>query len=228
MRIAAVKQIVLTELTAFAEEHGLKVKKSDFGVSSKRGQNPSYSIYFIHNTWVDEVDLFPKVCIKFKEIHDICERCGFHLNYTLYFNLLLLEEVHKQGGWSSRMQWEMERYRRERIILLDDVEWIDKFRETMNRLCPLAIDYINRYSTIEALDKLYNQFPIDEYNPNCCSSIHHCFIGLIAAKLANNPEYKLIKDVYSAIIKIKGRQETKIAFARLIKYLDDMPVQKTD
>ena len=223
MRIADVKQIVLTELTPFAEEHGLKVKKSVFGVGSKRGQNPKFDIFFLHNTWIDEVHLLPWVNIYFKEIHNICEACGFHLNYTVGINLLLLEEIHKQG-WNRNMT---HKQFSAHITLLDGEEWIDNFRETMSRLCPLAMEYVNRYSTIEAVDKLFNQPPFDEYNPNCCSSTHRCFIGLIAAKLVNNPEYDYLKKVYSAIIEPSTWMEDKIAFARLIKYLDDMPAQKT-
>ena len=144
MKIADVKQIVLTELTPFAEEHGLKVKKSVFGVGSKRGQNPKFDIFFLHNTWVVEVELLPWVNIYFKEIHNICEACGFDLNYTVGINLLLLEEIHKQG-WNRNMTYKLFEAH---IPLRDWEEWIDNFRETMNRLCPLAIDYINRYSTI--------------------------------------------------------------------------------
>ena len=224
MKLSDVKQIVLTELTPFAEEHGLKIKKSKFGVGSKRGQNPKFDIFFLHNTWVVEVELLPWVNIYFKEIHNICEACGFDLNYTVGINLLLLEEIHKQG-WNRNMTYKLFEAH---IPLRDWEEWIDNFRETMNRLCPLAIDYINRYSTIEAVDKLYNQPPFDEYSPNCSSSTHRCFIGLIAAKLVNNPEYDRLKKVYSAIIKPSPWMKHKIAFDRLKKYLDDMPVQKTD
>ena len=224
MRIADVKQIVLTELTPFAEEHGLKIKKSKFGVGSKRGQNPKFDIFFLHNTWVVEVELLPWVNIYFKDIHNICEACGFDLNYTVGINLLLLEEIHKQG-WNRNMTYKLFEAH---IPLRDWEEWIDNFRETMNRLCPLALEYIKRYSTIEAVDKLYNQPPFDEYNPNCSSLTHRCFIGLIAAKLVNNPEYDHLKKVYSAIIQPSPWMKNKIAFDRLIKYLDDMPVQKTD
>ena len=168
MKLSDVKQIVLTELTPFAEEHGLKIKKSKFGVGSKRGQNPKFDIFFLHNTWVVEVELLPWVNIYFKEIHNICEACGFDLNYTVGINLLLLEEIHKQG-WNRNMTYKLFEAH---IPLRDWEEWIDNFRETMNRLCPLAIDYINRYSTIEAVDKLYNQPQFDEYSPNCSSSTH--------------------------------------------------------
>ena len=223
MKLSDVKQIVLTELTPFAEQHGLEVKKDDFGLFSKKGQNPSVDLSFTYNTCGFEVKLFPWVDINFKEISEICEACGFNLNYAAYINLLVLEEIHKHG-WNRNMTYKLFD---SHITLIDGEEGIDKFRETMNRLCPLALEYIKRYSTIEAVDKLYNQPPFDEYNPNCSSLTHRCFIGLIAAKLVNNPEYDHLKKVYSAIIQPSPWMKNKIAFDRLIKYLDDMPAQKT-
>ncbi len=221
MKIREVKQTVLTELTPFAEEYGFKVSKGGFALSSKE-RNPLTSIYFTYNTWGFEINLFPWVSIDFKEIHEICSLCGFNLNHSAFINLFVLKAINN-NGWNPDLKWKMQVSSEDRFILLDGEEWINRFRETMGNLCELAMNYITKISTIESLDNLYNSLPIQKYNPNCSGLDTHCFIGLISARLSNNPKYPLLRDAYSKIVKCEDfRKETKESFWRTLKYLDNM------
>lgn len=242
MKIQEVKNIMLEGLRPFADEYGYKINKGRFGIFSKN-KNPLTSINFTYNTWGFEVQLFPYVSVDYKIIHEICEKCGFPLNYCAFINLFLLEEIHKHGwhkGLRNQMgidqtnslsitesEFSFEYMRKEKpkardkIIFKEGDEWIEHCNAIIASLLPYAVDYINRLSDIEGLDRLYNSLPINYYNPNCIGFDYHCMVGLISAKLAHNPQYDKIKDTYTAIVKKKNLlEETRQSFFRLVDYLD--------
>lgn len=242
MKIQEVKTAILEGLRPFAEKNGYKIHKGNFGIFSKE-RNPLTSIDFIYNTWGFEVQLFPYVKVDYKIIHEICENCGFNLNFCAFINLFLLEEIHKHG-WSndlrnqmgiagtdsltlteSKLSFEFMRKRypeaRDKIIFKEGDEWIERCNDIIGSLLPCAVDYISQLSNIEGLDRLYNSFPINYHNPNCVGFDYHCMVGLISAKLAHNPQYDKLKEIYSAIVKKKDLIEaTRQSFFRLVDYLD--------
>ena len=242
MKIQEVKTAILEGLRPFADENGYKINKSRFGIFSKE-RDPLASIDFTYNTWGFEVQLFPYVNVKFKIIHEICEKCGFHLNHCAFINLFLLEEIQKRGSRANSLnqmgiagtdsltltesEFSFEYMRqdnpeaRDKIIFKEGNEWIDRCNAIIASLLPYAVDYINRLSDIEGLDRLYNSFPINYYNPNCVGFDYHCMVGLISAKLAHNPQYDKLKEIYTTIVKKKDLiEETRQSFFRLVDYLD--------
>jgi len=242
MKIQEVKTAILEGLKPFAEEIGYKINKGRFGIFSKE-RNPLTSIDFSYLTWGFEVQLEPYVRVDYKIIHEICEKCGFPLNYCAFINLFLLEEIHKHGwhkGLRNQMgidqtdrltitesEFSFEYMRKEKpdardkIIFKEGDEWIERCNAIIASLLPYAVDYINRLSDIEGLDRLYNSFPINYYNPNCVGFDYHCMVGLISAKLAHNPQYDKLKEIYTTIVKKKDLiEETRQSFFRLVDYLD--------
>lgn len=221
MKIREVKQTVLTELIPFADEYGFRVNKSGFALSSK-GRNHLSSIYFTYNTWGFEINLFPWVSIDFKEIHEICSLSGFNLNHVAFVNLYVLKAIQRYG-WNPDLKWKMQVDLTDRFILVDGEDWIIRFREMISDLCDYALKYIEGLQTIESVDRLYNTLPIQKYNPNCSGLDTHCFIGLISAKLSNNPNYHRLKDVYSAIVRNEDfRDDTKESFFHAVTYLENL------
>ena len=242
MKIQEVKTVILEGLRPFADERGYKINKGRFRIISK-GQNPLTTIYYIYNTWGFEIHLRPYVAVDFKVIHEICEKCGFGLNYCAFINLFLLEEIRKHG-WHEDLRWQMqvaatdrltltddrpwlEHLRKEnpqagnRIILTDNETWIKQCNNRLGALLPYAVDYINNLSDIEGIDRLYNSFPINYNNPNCVGFDYHCMVGLISAKLAHNPQYDKLKDIYTTIMRKEDFPEaTRQSFFRLVDYLD--------
>lgn len=242
MKIQEVKNVILEGLRPFADEYGYKINKGRFGIFSKN-KNPITSIDFTYNTWGFENQLFPSVKVDFKIIHEICENCGFNLNFCAFINLFLLEEIHKHG-WHDDLRWQMQiantdrltlteselsfefmrkRYpeARDKIIFKEGNEWIERCNAIIASLLPYAVDYISQLSNIAGLDRLYNSFPINYNNPNCVGLHVHCMVGLISAKLAHNPQYDKLKDIYTTIVKKQIRVEaTRQSFFRLVDYLD--------
>lgn len=242
MKIQEVKNVILEGLKPFAEEIGYKINKGRFGIFSKE-RNPLTSIDFSYLTWGFEVQLEPYVRVDYKIIHEICEKCGFPLNYCAFINLFLLEEIHKHGwhkGLRNQMgidqtdrltitesEFSFEYMRKEKpdardkIIFKEGDEWIERCNAIIASLLPYAVDYISQLSNIAGLDRLYNSFPINYYNPNCVGIDYHCMVGLISAKLAHNPQYDKLKDIYTTIVKKQIRVEaTRQSFFRLVDYLD--------
>lgn len=242
MKIKDIKEIVLSGLKPFADEHGFKINKGRFSLISKR-YDYQILIHFTYITCGFNVELFPYIDIKFNTVHNICEQNGFDLNYTAFINLFMLEEIHKHG-WYNGLRNQMlksntdrvnlteyketfeylrEEYplAKDRIICTEHAGWIERCNDRIMELMPYALDYIEKYSTIEAIDRLYNTLPINRYDPNCSSIVHHCMIGIISAKLAHNPQYDELKQIYYSIMeKDNILEEYKQTFLKIIDYLD--------
>lgn len=242
MKIKDIKEIVLGGLKPFADEHGFKINKGRFSLISK-GKEPISIIEFLYISWGFSVELTPLVEIKIQAIHDICEQNGFHLNYTAYIRLFILKEIHKHGwhtGLRNQMlidqtdsltitdyKEEFEYFREEhpkakdQIVCTEHDGWIERCNDRIMELMPYALDYIEKNGTIEAIDKLYNTLPIIRYNPNCSDFVNHCMVGIISAKLAHNPQYDELKQIYYSIMeKDNILEEYKQTFLKIIDYLD--------
>ena len=89
--------------------------------------------------------------------------------------------------------------------------------EYIKRLLPYAFEYFNWIDSIEALDRIYNQLPI-QANVNIISLSSQAAAGLIAAKLTGNPDYENIRRSYLELLKQSLNNEKPLL--RLIEYLD--------
>lgn len=219
MRISDIKNAILDGLRPFADIHGFKVNKGRFALVSKE-QNPTSSIFFTYNSWGFEINLFPYVSVDFKEISDICKKCGFNLNHAAFVNLFVLARILKTG-WHPDLKWKMQVEQTDRLLITDDMDWCDYCKERIIELMPTALEYIRRFSTIESIDRLYNDLLINRYNPYCSGLDTHCIIGTIAAKLSHNPMYEQIKGSYIEIVRTEDFTDAmKDSYFKIVDSLD--------
>lgn len=217
MKLSEVKTILLKNLETFAMSYGFKIVKKDFALR-KVCDKYSVTIDFTYNCWQDEIHLFPYVKIEFYQIHNICENNGYNLNYTAFINLLILKRI-VNGDWTEDTGWQMQ-YKLEDRFILYSIQDIDIVIQKLNKLLPLALDYEKKYSSLNAIDALYNNAPTFKYNPNCSGQHIHCIIGLIVAKLVCNPQYDELQATYSNIIQDGDfLVETKVAFEQIKLFL---------
>jgi hypothetical protein len=84
------------------------------------------------------------------------------------------------------------------------------------------LDFLSQYESINSIDRLFNNLPIERYSPYCSGLDTHCMVGLISAKLSNNPKYENIKQMYKRIVKKEDfTDDMKSSFTRLTVYLDN-------
>lgn len=220
MRIKEIKQHLLTGLEPFATTNGFKIYKGKFCLSRKDNDRET-GIFFTYNTWGFEIHIFPYVYVDFKDIRAICELCGFHLNYTAFINLRLLERINR-SSFNPNLRWQMQCANEDRFVIIDDETDIDKVVDNISSLMPLALDFISQTADIVLIDHLFNTLPIERYTPYCSGLDTHCIVGLIAAKLSGNMQYEKLRKMYEQIVdKEDFRDDMKASFAQIVKYLDN-------
>ena len=219
MKIKEVKQRILTGLEFFAAANGFKIYKGKFCLSRK-DDNRETGVFFTYNTWGVEIQIFPSVYVDFKEIRAICERCAFHLNYTAFINLRLLEKINSIG-FNSDLRWQMQCANEDRVVIIEGETDMDIVIDNIQSLMPLALDFISQTADIVLIDHLFNTIPIEKYSPYCSGLDTHCIVGLIAARLSGNTEYEKLRRMYERIVaKEDFRDDMKASFAQIVKYLD--------
>ena len=221
MKLQNIKEQLLTELAKEKCLQQYKISKKDFAFK-KSDKEVELMIDFTNNHWPDEIHLFPYVYIKIKKVHEICNMFNFDLNYTAFINLFILEKV-VNGEFDEDTRWKLQSEFKDRFILLS--EDISDMMVKMKQFLSYAMDYIHENTTIEAIDKMYNENPTYEYNPNCSDMSCHCVIGMIAAKLSNNPNFLQLTNTYSDIVNSKPRgfvSEEIDSFNRIKEYLINM------
>lgn len=196
MKLQNIKEHLLAELAKEECLQDYKVSKKEF-IFKKNGPKVKVNLQFQNNHWIDEIHLFPIVHIELKEIHEICEKFGFYLHNTAYINLFVLEKMVK-GEFNKSTRRKLQYDLKDCFVLFS--EDITEVMIKMKELLMYAMDYIKKNSTIEAIDKLYNEDPTYKYNPHCAGMQCHCIVGLVAAKLSNNPNFKQIAEIYSHIM----------------------------
>lgn len=220
MRIKEIKQHILTGLEPFATANGFKIYKGKFCLSRK-DNNLETGVFFTYNTWGFEVQIFPSVYVDLNDIRTICERCGFHLNYTAFINLRLLEKIN-HTGFNPDLRWQMQCANEDRVVIINGETDMDIVIDKIQSLMPLALDFILQTADIVLIDRLFNTIPIDRYSPYCSGLDTHCIVGLIAARLSSNTEYEKLRRMYERIVaKEDFRDDTKTSFAQIVKYLDN-------
>lgn len=222
MKIKDVKDLVFTALTPFAQELGFTmIDVRHFSLFYPTDDDISISIEFTYESYENEIELFPWVTIASIDISEICEDCDVDLYDAAYINLLVLEQIKIHGDNEQRINKALKN-KGDRIILRDDSEWYYTFTDTMKRLLPLALGYINRFRTLEAIDREYNSLPLKINSPIWPDLRTRCFAGIIAAKLTHNPNYTLLKQQYSDIVThMNYSKQIQDEFYNIIDFIDD-------
>lgn len=221
MKIQNVKKHILNVLEPFASANGFKILKGRFALSRKTG-NRTDEIFFTYCSWGFEVNIFPYVSVDYGEITTICNDCGFNLNHSAFINLLLLQRI-KQRGFNPDLRWKMQVAKTDRFILSDDEpDDYNRLDIGLSPLLPLALDFLSQYDSINSIDRLFNNPPIEQYNPYCSGLDTHCMVGLISAKLSHNADYENIKQMYQRIVEKEDFTDNmKSSFTRLTAYLNN-------
>lgn len=221
MKLQDIKQQVFSELEPFATSNGFRMLKGRFALIRKQKDRID-EILFLTNSWGFEVHIFPQVSVDFNEIRTICNKCGFHLNFSAFINLRLLEEI-KRHDFHDDLPWQMQVTNTDRFILTDDNLDYNLLNKKISSLMSLALDFLAKYSSISAIDSLFNTKPLERYCPYRSGLDTHCMIGIIAAKLSNNSEYEEIKQMYQNIVMQEDfLEKTKDSFYQVIDYLDQL------
>ncbi|MCX4284361.1 hypothetical protein [Duncaniella dubosii] len=221
MKIQNVKKHILNVLEPFASANNFKILKGRFALSRKVG-NRTDEIFFTYCSWGFEVNIFPYVSVDYGEITTICNDCGFNLNHSAFINLLLLQRI-KQRGFNEDLRWKMQVTKTDRFILSDDeTDDYNQLDIGLSPLLPISLNFLSQYNSINSIDRLFNNPPIEQYNPYCSGLDTHCMIGLISAKLSNNADYENIKQMYQRIVEKEDFTDNmKSSFTRLTTYLDN-------
>ncbi len=221
MKIQDIKDHLFSTLEPFAEANGFRAVKSRFALSRKADDRTD-EIFFLTNSWGFEVQIFPCVSVDFRRVTEICNECGFHLNHSVFINLLLLQEI-EFHGFNPDMRWKMQVEERDRLVLSDEYPNYDRLDRNLFSLLPLALKFFSENHNIKNIDQLYNQRPINQYSPYCSGLDTHSMVGIISARLADNPQYDEIKRMYQRIVKKENfRDEMKSSFSQVIKLLDEL------
>lgn len=221
MKIQDIKKHIFHALGPLAAANDFKILKGRFTLSRKVG-NRTDEIFFTYCSWGFEVNIFPYVSVDFGEITTICNDCGFHLNHSAFINLLLLQRI-KQRGFNADLRWKMQVTQTDRFILSDNApDDYNRLDIGLSPLLPIALDFLSQYDSINSIDRLFNNHPIEQYNPYCSGLDTHCMIGLISAKLSHNTDYEDIKQMYQRIVEKEDFTDNmKSSFTRLTAYLDN-------
>lgn len=218
MKISTIKKHILTTLEPFAKENGYKVVRSKFILTTTK-DNFIKQFAFEYNVQGDEIHIFPYVQLKSLVIHDICEINNFHLNYTAFINLFLLERIDK-GTFTEDTRWKLQLQQKDRFVIRNEAD-LDTVEFKIQDMMSLGLNYLNTNSNMDSINRMYNDNPFDKYNPNCSGMDTHCIIGIISSKLSKNENYDGIKKAYQHIIMTQDfLPETKESFWAILKYLD--------
>ena len=221
MKIQDVKKHIFHTLEPFAAANDFKILKGRFALSRKVG-NRTDEIFFTYCSWGFEVNIFPYVSVDYGEITTICNDCGFNLNHSAFINLLLLQRI-KLQGFNLDLRWKMQVAQTDRFILSDDeTDDYNQLDIGLFPLLPISLDFLSQYNSINSIDRLFNNPPIEQYSPYCSGLDTHCMIGLISAKLSHRTDYENIKQIYQRIVEKEDfTDDMKSSFTRLTAYLDN-------
>lgn len=209
MNLVQVKTKFFEEFGPFFKQIGFKTNKGDFSANNKDSGQIG-SIYFLTYSGPYGPELEPKVCVKNNTIHKICEQNNVYLNYTAFIDLFTLYYI-ANGKKPNR-------YKSENRFVIESEEDILFFFKRYKKMLPYALDYIKKYSDIKEIDKLYNDDPFNEHNPNCSGRNTHYIIGLISSFLCNH-NYEQIKGIYSELIK-KTNEDAIADFQTIVDFLE--------
>lgn len=205
MKLSEVKKKLLAALLSLENENGYKINKGKFALI-KKNIDGSAGLYFTENNWIDEIQIMPAICVDVDEINLIWKKFNDHISYTYFMNLLELKDWYELGK-VDRIKFKVEEHDRFKLFN-EEQDLISASEHIKNLFKTYGLRYVNDFSTVNGVDKLYNS-NLPEISKLHCSGIQvQSVVGLIAAKLSGNPNYNTISDIYSSIIEKHKIEDT--------------------
>ncbi|MFZ4798523.1 MAG: hypothetical protein ACOYMA_13585 [Bacteroidia bacterium] len=194
MKVSEVKTKLLDLLTPFSNEIGYKINKNRFSIS-KEHNNINATLQFTTNSWFDEVQIMPSVNVNIKEINDIWKMFNEYASITYSMNLNELKDWYDLGvvSWEKFQLNKKDRHQ----IFNYETDLMHANLEIQYLFNKYGLRYINDFGSIEGVNKLYNQSLDDLKSYHCAGFQVRSVVGLIAAKLSNNPDYIKISEFYT-------------------------------
>ena len=252
MKTSVIKKHILEGLAPYVKDYGFKIVKSQFEIVRKDKEKSFRWVFINEKPlWEDEKHYSLDLWCNFKKILDVSEnikpKYGVRLiNFCAQMNLLafkayvdgkveLSDKLHFINPTPSSLILldgvvfdSAENFKQYRnlpsdtpVFIIDDGDSYKPVVDYLRTLLPYVAMYFDQIDTIEKLDKLYNRLPI-QYNPNARWPDDHACVGLIAAKLVNNPNYDILKSAYLQYLKDINYNEKGIENVKyLIDYLDN-------
>ncbi len=230
MKTSVIKKHILEGLAPYVEEYGYKILKSQFEIVRK-DREKSFQWVFINKTplWDDEKCYTLKLWCNFKKILDVSEKITLKRGGHLIYNCASVDlpvfqkyidgtgEIKDVTGRPEQADFTLtlldgvvfdsaENFKQYRhlspdtpVFIIDDENSYEPVVDYLRTLLPYAAKFFESVDTIEKLDKLYNRLPIR--NTPLASVPEHASVGLISAKLTNNPNYEVLKTAYIQYLK---------------------------
>jgi hypothetical protein len=188
MNYKEVKQELKKEFESFLKPLGYKSKNGLQGCTfSIIKNNVHYSIVYGITNYIDEFHTGCSVGIGIIPIQKI-----------LYHYIQEVKEV--KDNYGSTIRENTDTYMNElnydyKIQTIDDIkEWGKIVRKFY---AEFAVPFFEKYRSVDAIDKLLNN---NLKEPTYLILGWRIIIGLIAAKLNNNPKYNELRDYYSSLL----------------------------
>jgi hypothetical protein len=197
MKLLEVKSKIYESFINFESEYGYKANKTKFGFI-KKDKDFISGLYFTENHWFDEVQIMPSVFVDVEEINLIWRQFNKNISYTYFMNLLELKDWYelKCVSWDKFKRDDGNKYK----LFNVDEDLSNALHNIKDLFENYGLRYVKDFSTVEGVDKLYNTNLLDINSPHCSGFQVQSIVGMIAAKLSGNADYKNITDVYSVII----------------------------
>jgi hypothetical protein len=207
MKVSEVKKIILNSLIPISDEYNYKINKGNFELV-KKGKEYTSALSFTDVHWFDEVQLKPSIWVDVEVINEIWKKFDTHISYTYIMNLRELKDWYDLGevSWEKFQLNDFDRYK----LFNYDNDIINASNDIQNLFKTYGLKYINDFSNVEGVDKLYNSNLLEDNheNPHCAGFQVKSIVGLISAKLSSNPNYKEITEVYSDMLQKHKLEDT--------------------
>lgn len=190
MKVSEVSKLLLESLVPVMERHGFKLNKRDKEFTRKIGESSQiFDLFFYKKT--GHISIKPEVRIKIESIDKVYKSIttienrpycalGNHL-----FEIVRYLETGNETDRGELSNW-----------LVEDEEDVQKLIEVIPEYLEESIlPYFEENSSLDRVDILLNKSPRD-------MSVHNWLyplranVGIIAAKLNNNPKYGELLTVY--------------------------------
>ena len=175
MKIQEVKDCITTELGAYFEEHGFRLRKADFEYVKKAEKN-----YWIFEpgiaAWTGWFSLNPGVYFGCPRVNKI-------------FNLALGRSITISGstwGFGIRNKFD---HQRGNYQVEDEGSLLEAVEALRKDFDEVALPWFDKVNSLESLDEQMNCARDGTF---VAESVDWACLGLIAAKLVNNPSYEQI------------------------------------
>ncbi len=252
MKTSVIKKHILEGLAPYVKEYGFKILKSQFEIARKdRNKYFRWVFINERPLWEDEKHYRLVLWGDFKKILEVSDvikpkNGGKFVNFCTHMNLLAFKSYVDGKAELTNMRHffypnpsslilldgavfhSVKKFKQDKelplaapVFIIEDEDSFKPVVEYLRTLLPYVAKYFEWMGSIEAIDKFYNRLPI-RYNPNVKWAGNHASIGLIAAKLTNNPDYEILKKAYlQYLYDIKYSNEEQIEDIKLlIEYLD--------